>query len=62
MQSLFHQANKQVITDEESYECGNICKKAILARLPHQDEEAMYGSISLKRKIRNKQVNYFLRS
>ena len=62
MWSLVYQANKQVITDEESYECGNICKKKILTRLPYRDQKAMYGSALLKKKMWNLQVNYFLQS
>ena len=62
MWSLVYQANKQVITDEESYEGGNICKKAVLTRLPHRDQKAVYSSALLKKKMWNWQVNYLLRS
>ena len=36
------------------------CIKAILTHLPHLDQKALCGSISLKKTMLTRQVNYFL--
>ena len=36
------------------------CIKAILTHLPHLDQKALCGSISLKKTVLTRQVNYFL--
>ena len=48
--------------DEESYDSGNFFRmKAILAHYPNQDQKALCGIASLKKKILTKQLHYFLR-